>query len=76
MKIPAPVLGLHRGLPAAEQPQATSFDLVNVRPYDIMSERIRLGQRPGLTKAYTTQVGGDHPVLYLVSVTTTYIEPV
>jgi hypothetical protein len=76
MKIPFPINGLHRGLPAEEQPQATSFDLMNVRPYDVTSERIRGGQRPGTAKAYTTQVSGaSHPVLYMDSIVTTYIEP-
>jgi len=76
MRVPFPIAGLHRGLPAKDQPQQTSFDLVNVRPYDVTSERIRGGQRPGITKAYTTQISGaSHPVLYITAITTTYITP-
>lgn len=76
MKIPFPTQGLHRGLPAEEQPQGTSFDLINVRPFDVTSERIRGGKRPAVVKAYTTQISGaSHPVLHICSVTTTYIEP-
>jgi hypothetical protein len=75
--IPAPILGLHRGLPSEQQAPGTSFELVNVRPEDTTSERLRMGQRPGLVKAYTTQVsGGARPVLSICSVVTTYIEPV
>jgi hypothetical protein len=76
LKIQAPIYGLHRGLPANEPPEGTSFDIMNCRPFDTTSERIRLGQRPGTTKAYTTQVSGaSHPVLYMDSIVTTYIEP-
>jgi hypothetical protein len=77
MIVSFPIQGLHRGLPAEGQPEATSFDLSNVRPFDTESERIRGGQRPGLKKAYDTQISdASHPVLYLVSCVTTYIEPV
>ena len=76
MKVPFPTLGLTEGTASAEQPQGTSFSLSNVRPYDVTSERIRGGQRPGTAKAYTTQISGaSHPVLVMVSVVTTYISP-
>ena len=76
MKIPFPIEGQSRGLPAQKQPERTSFSLINMRPFDVTSERIRGGQRPGITKAYSTQVSGaSHPVLYMTSIVTTYIEP-
>lgn len=76
MRVSFPVQGLHRGQPAKDQPEGTAFDLQNVRPFDVTSERIRGGQRPGLTKAYTTQISGaSHPVLYMTSIVTTYIPP-
>lgn len=75
MKIPFPVLGLHEGLPAAEQPVRTSFSLQNVRPYDVSDERVRGGQRPGTKLAYTTQVVGEHPIIAMTSIITTYIQP-
>lgn len=76
MNMPFPVNGLHRGLPAENQPEGTSFDLLNVRPYDVTSERIRGGQRPALVKAYTTQISAaSHPVLLITAITTTYIPP-
>lgn len=76
MKIPFPIYGLARGMPSEEQPQGTSFDLMNVRPFDVTSERIRGGKRPGTTKAYTTQISGaSHPVLMMTSIVVTYIPP-
>ena len=43
----------------------------NIRPRDTLEGRLRIGQRPGMKKAYTQQIGGDaQPVVYLGSVTT------
>jgi len=75
MEIPFPLSGLHEGLAAERQPPTTSPQLQNVRPYDIEEGRARGGQRPALTKAYTTQIGGEYPVLVIGVITTTYIEP-
>jgi len=67
--------GLHEGVAAEDQPQLTSFSLRNVRPFDVEAERIRGGQRPGFVKAFSTRVGGDHPVIAMCQVNTTYIVP-
>jgi len=75
MKIQFPIKGLHTGLAAEDQPPTTSPRLQNVRAFDVDDERIRGGQRGGLEKAYTTQVGGEHPILGMVTITTTYIPP-
>jgi hypothetical protein len=76
MRIPFPTEGLVQGMAACEQPAKTSFALQNVRPFDVTSERVRGGQRPGTVLAYTTQISGaSHPVLQMTSVTTTYIKP-
>jgi hypothetical protein len=75
MKLRFPIKGLNTGLALEDQPPTTSPSLQNVRAFDISEERIRGGQRPGLKKAYTTQVGGEHPVLAMVTITTTYIPP-
>ena len=75
MKLQFPYKGLHRGNANSEQPIGTSPVLQNVRPFDISEGRIRGGQRPGLEKAYTTQVGGANPVIVITTVATTYIEP-
>lgn len=41
----------------------------NVRPRDVLENRIRMGQRPGLAKFSTDQVGGsDEPVVFITSV--------
>ena len=75
MKFRFPIKGLHKGLAAEDQPPATSPVLQNVRAFDVSDERVRGGQRPGLKKAYDTQVGGEHPVIGIVTITTTYIPP-
>lgn len=75
MRIPFPSSGLHSGLPSQDQPVRTSFSLQNVRPFDTGDERIRGGQRPGTALAYTTQVGGSHPIIGMVQLITTYITP-
>lgn len=75
MELGFSIHGLHEGLSTEKQPPTTSPFLKNVRPVDIEEERTRGGQRPGLVKAYSTQVGGAHPVLLMVSIASTYIEP-
>ena len=76
MKVGFPVEGLHQGLPAEQQPPTTSFNLGNVRPFDVTEERVRGGQRPGITKAYSTQISGAaHPVVAIFQIVTTYIPP-
>ena len=74
-EIQFPIHGLHEGLSAEKQPPTTSPNLQNVRPMDVEEERTRGGQRPGLTKAYSTQVGGSRPVIAMISINTTYITP-
>jgi len=55
-----PIGGLNEGFPASTQPQMTSGDLSNVRPYDTLGNRLRGGQRPGLNKwGAGTQVGNS-----------------
>ncbi len=75
MRIGFPDQGLNEGLPSQDQPVRTSFNLQNVRPYDITSERIRGGQRPGTALAYTNQIVGDFPIINMVSIVTTYLTP-
>lgn len=75
MKFLFPFKGLNEGLATEEQPPTTTPILQNVRATDVSEERIRGGQRPGLKKAYTTQVGSAHPVIAITTIATTYIEP-
>lgn len=50
MDIFFPIKGLHKGFITEKQPPLTSFSMLNVRPYDPLSNRLRGGQRPGLVK--------------------------
>lgn len=75
MEIPAPIKGYHVGAIARKQPPLTSCSMRNVRPFDPDKERARIAQRPGLSKAFSTQVGGDHPIIRMVQIATVYIEP-
>lgn len=70
MEIMFPVKGLHKGFMTEKQPGLTSFSLLNVRPYDTLSNRLRGGQRPGLAKwGAGTQVGAaDNPVVAMCTV--------
>lgn len=68
-------MGLHEGMAAEKQPPITTSYAKNVRSFDVDKERGRGGQRPGFVIAYTTQIGGEYPVLKMCSIITTYIEP-
>jgi len=70
MELLFPIKGLHVGFPVSKQPANTSPHLNNVRPYDTLDNRIRGGQRPGLSQKYTDQIG-DHnlPIIAMCSVT-------
>lgn len=54
-----PFKGLDKGRATGQQPEGTSPDLSNVRPYDTLDNRARGGQRPGLDKLYTEQISGE-----------------
>ena len=70
MRIPFPLQGIDKGRTTSEQPIATSPDLNNVRPYDTLGNRARGGQRPGLDKLYSQQIGGaTFPIVAICSVT-------
>ena len=71
-----PLQGLNENNAYEVQPPLTSRLLQNVRPYDSEEEQCRGGQRPGLKKAYSTQVSGaSHPIICLAQITTTYTSP-
>ena len=54
--VPFPVRGVHRGFAAAAQPAGTCPDALNCRAYGPIDARVRGGQRPGISKAFTTQL--------------------
>lgn len=74
-RVPFPADGLVEASAAQDQIVGTSFQLQNVRPFDVDAERIRGGQRPGTVLAYTTRIVGDNPIINMLSVSTTYITP-
>jgi len=65
MKFFFPLKGKHAGFGVSIQPPFSSPRLNNVRPYDVLENRARGGQRPGLTKwGAGTQVGAaEQPVV-------------
>lgn len=75
MEIPFPINGLDTGKAYEKQPTLTTPACRNVRPFDTDEDRIRGGQRPSIIKAFSTQVGGAHPIVGMVQIATTYIEP-
>ena len=69
MKISLPLRGLNKGLPVNDSLSEFSPHLNNVRPQDVLAGRLRVGQRPGLAKWSTDQVGDDEqPVVAICSV--------
>jgi len=69
-QIPIPLRGVNKGLAVEDSPPGSSGDMNNVRPRDVLENRIRIGQRPGKKKAYTTQVGNiNNPVVEIIEVT-------
>ncbi len=43
-----PIKGINKSRIPEDQPERTSPDMNNVRPFDVLDERIRGGQRPGM----------------------------
>jgi len=71
VEFPTPLSGIFEGFVAGKIPGNYSPDVNNVRPRDVLENLIRLGQRPGLDKAYTQQIGGESaPIVALLTVTT------
>jgi len=50
MKLRFPYKGVDKGRALCEQPEMTSPHMNNIRPYDVLDNRMRGGQRPGLDK--------------------------
>lgn len=59
-----PIRGISKGLPVDKEPPTTSGYMNNVRPVDVLEKQLRLGQRPGLDKWSTDQIGdSEQPVV-------------
>jgi hypothetical protein len=68
--VPLPLGGFSEGFQPDKQPTATSGYMNNCRPRDVLEKKIRIGQRPGLAKAYSQQIGGAaSPIVWLGSIT-------
>jgi len=64
-----PIKGYSEGLAPHQEQQLTSGHLMNVRPRDVLENRMRLGQRPGLDKKYSQQIGNSiSPVVEITEV--------
>jgi hypothetical protein len=76
IELEPPLAGVSENLAFEQKPPFTTPVCMNMRPYDPDQERARMGQRPGTVKAYTTQIGGDYPVVKMTSISNTFIQPV
>ena len=66
ISLPFPFKGLDKSGAYERQPPGTTAVSYNVRPYDVLEDRARGGQRPGLNLAYAQQLGGgEYPVQWL-----------
>lgn len=67
-----PIRGINKSRVPDEQPEATSPDMNNVRAFDVLDERVRGGQRPGMKKRYaewvTSAEVGTGPVVAMCEV--------
>ena len=71
MEIFLPIKGIHKGTPVDKTPNLFSGDMENVRPRDVLENRLRIGQRPGLDKRFSQQISGTaSPIVQLLTVTT------
>lgn len=69
-EFPQPVKGYSEGLDVSKTPSEYSSYMNNVRAIDTLERKLRLGQRPGLDKAYAQQIAGlVGPVVAICSVT-------
>ena len=54
-----PLKGLDENWAYKAQPEGTTPSCLNVRPFDVTGQRMRGGQRPGLSKYFATQPSGS-----------------
>jgi len=63
-----PIKGYSEGL--SPHRETTSSYMMNVRPRDVLENKLRIGQRPGFDKKYSQQISGDAvPIIWLGDVT-------
>ena len=67
MELTFPLKGLNVGAPSSKQPNGTSRDLNNVRPF--WDGKAVGGQRPGLSKRFAQQISGvASPIVAICSI--------
>lgn len=66
-EFPIPIRGVSEALPVDGAAPLTSGYMNNVRATDVLEERIRIGQRPGLDKVFDQQVGGASSPIVLIT---------
>ena len=69
MELPFPLGGINEGQAYSRQPEGTTPDARNVRPFDTIDQRLRGGQRPGLTKYVADAVNGSNTIQSIRQVT-------
>ena len=57
-----PVKGYDENWAYKAQPEGTTPDCLNVRPYDVIAQRLRGGSRPGLSKYVAGAINGANPI--------------
>jgi len=75
IELEPPLAGISENLAFEQKPPFTTPVMMNMRAYDPDEVRARMGQRAGTVKAYTTQVGGDYPIVKIRAITCTFIQP-
>lgn len=65
-----PLEGIVKGMPPGKEIKASSEYMNNVRPFDVLEKKIRIGQRPALDKwgAGTLIGAAEQPVVAMCSV--------
>ena len=61
-----PFKGVHKGIAVERQEDMYSAYLSNVRPYDVLENKARGGQRPGLEKLFAANLNG--PVIAMCEI--------
>lgn len=71
---PFPIKGKHEGAAYRQQPEGTTPDALNVRAFDAIANRLRGGQRNGLSKYIAAAVNGTSAI-QAISQLTTALDP-
>lgn len=65
-----PLSGIDKGRAVPEESLATSHDINNSRPYDVLATKARGGQRGAFVKKYSQQIGSQPaPIVAITTVT-------